>query len=137
MASRAEATWSRLDASMTAQQRTAVHAVLDQAAGESATSEGLRRAATTVDKGQGAGEDRAWAGSGTAPWQQLLHDGSMAILASIVTRGCKQGSSVEMTRAVEEIPIVFVFHSGGKNTAEQEADRRELREAARGCLPSR
>lgn len=126
LASRDTPTWPKL--------RAKVDGILDDAAAQAATVEGITKAATILKDGRTSTSDPSWAGSGTAPWAVWFHHGGLAILGDLVMRACAaKPNDAAVVSAVDAIDIPPMFNSGGVDRGRMAADRNALRRAAARC----
>lgn len=114
--------------------RAKVDGILDDAAAQAATADGIRKAATILADGRASTRDPAWAGSGTAPWAVWLHHAGLAILADLVTRACNaKPNDAAVVSAIDAIELPPLYNSGGVDRGRAAADRNALRRAGARC----
>jgi hypothetical protein len=114
--------------------RAKVDGILDDAAAQAATADGIRKAASILADGKASTRDPTWAGSGTAPWAVWLHHAGLAILADLVTRACNAKRNDEtVVSAIDAIELPPLFNSGGVDRGRAAADRNALRRAGARC----
>jgi hypothetical protein len=75
----------------------------------------LRRAGALAESSAAVGRDPEWAGSGTAPWTQAVHSGSMAVLAGMTaTLAQAGGDAAALMETIDTMPMPARFNSGGR-----------------------
>lgn len=114
--------------------RAKVDAILDDAATQAATADGITKAATILKEGRASTTDPTWAGSGTAPWAVWFHHAGLAILADLVTRACAaKANEAAVVSAIDAVDLPPMYNSGGVDRGRMATDRNALRRAGARC----